>query len=98
MKKEFGGGHIKDEVFGTAKVSHVTHELLNSVCLQNSSREPLSSIVQEFAQGRDTRFGLRSAQCGAWQAERLLEVKQTLTHCFWPKYSFFSLFERREGW
>lgn len=25
LKKEFGGGHIKDEIFGTAKVGHTDH-------------------------------------------------------------------------
>lgn len=24
LKKEFGGGHIKDEIFGTVKVGHAT--------------------------------------------------------------------------
>lgn len=27
LKKEFGGGHIKDEIFGTSKVGHTTTAL-----------------------------------------------------------------------
>lgn len=27
LKKEFGGGHIKDDIFGTSKVCHVLTQL-----------------------------------------------------------------------
>lgn len=31
LKKEFGGGHIKDEIFGTSKVGQVKGLLLSSL-------------------------------------------------------------------
>lgn len=43
LKKEFGGGHIKDEIFGTTKVCHVPTNLSENMFSPQKKKSDIQS-------------------------------------------------------